>query len=192
MTRHSLFTRLFLVMLASLLAGKAASGTLYQEDKYHALISDRRAEAVGDKITIVVKENTTAISGANTNTERSVGLTGALNQDVGVGLSFDSKNAGTGQTQRSDQLTTNITATVVARDDNGDMIIRGSKQIAVNNERQDFSIEGRVRSQDLAADNTVQSNKLADVKIVFTGDGDISAKQHPGLITRVLDWLGLP
>ena len=184
--------RLLLVAVAILSPFKAQAGSLYEEDKYHALISDRRAEAVGDKITIVVKENTTALSSANTNTERSVGLTGALNQDVGVGLSFDSKNGGTGQTQRTDQLTTYITATVVARDDNGDMIIRGRKQISVNNERQDFSIEGRVRSQDLAADNSVQSNKLADVKIVFTGDGDISAKQHPGLVTRVLDWLGLP
>ena len=60
---------------------------------------------------------------------------------------------------------------------------------ARNNEVQTLYIEGRARPQDIGANNSILSNRLADAKISYTGDGLLADKQRPGVLTRFLSWL---
>ena len=63
--------------------------------------------------------------------------------------------------------------------------------LEVQDEQQRIRLEGRVRSQDIGENNSVVSNRIAEARIQYVGDGPLAAGQKVGLITRVLTWLGL-
>ena len=80
---------------------------------------------------------------------------------------------------------------VVGIEPNGDLRIAGDQLLEVNDEKQMISLEGKVRPEDVSENNSVVSNRIADAKIHYVGDGVLADGQKPGLITRVLTWLGL-
>ena len=61
----------------------------------------------------------------------------------------------------------------------------------VNTERQQITVAGRIRQQDISDTNTVPSTRLADAKISYVGKGDLSDKQRPGWWHQLLTWFGL-
>jgi flagellar L-ring protein precursor FlgH len=63
--------------------------------------------------------------------------------------------------------------------------------LLVNDEKQEIKLVGKVRPIDILDNNTVPSNRLADARISYIGDGVLSEKQHPGLLTHILSWLGI-
>ncbi|HWI12293.1 MAG TPA: flagellar basal body L-ring protein FlgH, partial [Burkholderiaceae bacterium] len=99
--------------------------------------------------------------------------------------------SGVARTQRAGKLLAQLTVTVVAIDPNGDLRIAGEQLLEVNDEKQMIRLEGKVRSEDIGDNNSVVSNRIADAKIHYVGDGVLADGQKPGLITRILTWLGL-
>jgi flagellar L-ring protein precursor FlgH len=108
-----------------------------------------------------------------------------------VGADFRGSSAfdGGGVERRSGQVLGRISATVEAVLPNGELFIRGEQVISLNNESQIIYAEGRVRKEDISTDNTVLSTRLADSNIRFQGDGLLSRKERPGIISRALEWL---
>ncbi len=96
---------------------------------------------------------------------------------------------GDGQTQRRSTMTGTLTCRVVEALPGDVFRVQGRRQILVNHELQLVTVEGLVRRQDIAIDNTVSSTQLAEVKLTFDGIGVIDDKQRPPLIGRVLDWV---
>jgi len=72
---------------------------------------------------------------------------------------------------------------------NGELRVSGQQMLEVNNEKQHIRLEGRVRPYDVSG-NSVLSTRLADAKISYLGDGDLSDRQRPGWWMRLLTWLG--
>ncbi|MDH5730105.1 MAG: flagellar basal body L-ring protein FlgH, partial [Gammaproteobacteria bacterium] len=72
---------------------------------------------------------------------------------------------------------------------NGELIVEGEQYIDFNNDTQKISVYGRVRPQDIASDNTILSSRMADAEIEFSGEGLISSRGKPGIITRIFNWL---
>ncbi len=70
---------------------------------------------------------------------------------------------------------------------NGNLVLRGSQEILVNNEKQYITIQGVVRPVDIGTDNTVLSTYIADARIDYTGEGDLSRKQREGWLSRFID-----
>jgi flagellar L-ring protein precursor FlgH len=68
-------------------------------------------------------------------------------------------------------------------------MIQGKQHIALNNESQVITVEGRVRPQDIDTNNAVLSTRIADAKIEFIGHGLLSSRQQPGVISRIFNWL---
>ena len=64
---------------------------------------------------------------------------------------------------------------------NGNLLIRGSRQVQVNNENQFIRVEGLVRPEDISSNNIVLSTFMAEAKIELTGQGVVSDKQQSGL-----------
>lgn len=189
--------RYLVISLCLGLVGLAQAESLYSSATFKPLIMDKRAYRVGDTLTVLVSENASAITSADTDLDRtsdvSVGVATNISSQTHAGeLTFGNNTTGKGKTARSGRLQAQITVSVIQVEPNGDLQVTGSKEIEVNREQQIFRINGRVRRADVGTDNTVASSRLADVKILFSGTGDISDKQRPGLISRVLDWLGLP
>ena len=83
-------------------------------------------------------------------------------------------------------LTVNVTAVLP----NGDLAIAGEQMLTVNDEKHKVKLSGRVRPQDVSGENAVLSTRIADARIDYVGDGDLTERQRRGWWRKVIDWLG--
>nr|WP_235020940.1 flagellar basal body L-ring protein FlgH [Caballeronia telluris] len=173
----------------------ASAANLFDADAWQSLTADRRASKTGDIITILVYENSSASNSADTSTNTSFALNGKVSTlyagnnmaQIGAGDNYGGK----GKIERTGRLLAQISATVVDVLPNGDLIVAGNQNIDVNGEITKIHLKGRVRPVDIAQNNAVQSNRLADAQIEYAGEGFITDRSRPGLIPRFLAWLGL-
>ena len=70
---------------------------------------------------------------------------------------------------------------------NGDLFLEGTKVVLINNEEYHLYVSGLVRPTDISPDNSVQSTRIADAQIEFTGRGDLADQQRKGWMIRLLD-----
>lgn len=172
----------------------AEAESLYNAERYRSLVSDRRALQKGDPLTVLIYETSSAQASAGTTTDRSTGISlsvkGNSNTQSG-GLDASTQFDGSGRIQRSGKLLAQLTVRVLDMEPNGLLVVGGDQNILINGEKQEIKIKGRIRSSDIGENNTVPSTKLADAEISYIGDGILGDHQRPGLISRILVWLGL-
>ena len=184
---------------------RRAEGSLWNESA-GTLFTYRRAALVGDLITVMVKEQANASRDAGTALSRSGeaslgisafgGLMAALKKaypsvDPAKLLSAASKNdfSGKGQTSRSGKIEATITVRIKKLLPNGDFYIEGSKALLVNDEESHLYVSGVIRPSDVQADNSVLSDRVADMQVEYTGRGPVADKQKPGWFSRLMDWV---
>lgn len=168
-------------------------GSLYSEAQFQPLTSDRRLHKAGDLVTVIIFENASASSTADTGAHRdaSAGLNIAkplTTKDFGLSTSNDF--TGGGRTQRSGKVLGQLTVSVREVAPNGDLLVAGEQMLDVNGERQFIRLEGRVRPRDISELNTVLSSRVADARISFSGDGVVGERQRPGWWHQVLTFVG--
>jgi flagellar L-ring protein FlgH len=157
--------------------------SLYSESSFQSLTSDRRLHKVGDLVSVIIFENSSASSTADTgaNRDSAVGLTvSSPGSTKSAGIATHSDFAGGGRTQRAGRVLAQLTVTVRELAANGDLIVAGEQILEINGERQVIRLEGRVRPRDVTELNTVLSTRVADAKISFAGDGVVGDRQRPG------------
>jgi flagellar L-ring protein precursor FlgH len=93
---------------------------------------------------------------------------------------------GDGKTNRKASLTATISAMVIEVLPSGILRIEGEKIIAVNNEEQTMVISGLVRPRDVTSENSIDSSKLANLRIDYYGKGVIGEAQYGGWLGRML------
>jgi flagellar L-ring protein FlgH len=184
---------------------RPSTGSIYSE-AVAGYLEDTRAVRVGDIVHVTIDEHADAKGGAKTalshesSREDSIkgffGLLPALQKavpelDPDQLISFLSKSTfeGDGQTSRAGELKGSIAVRVKRELPNGDLYIEGTKVVMINNEEYHLYISGVIRPSDIEMDNSVQSTRLADAEVEFTGRGDIATTVNRGWITRLLDWL---
>lgn len=171
---------------------KRPNGSLWNSGG-RALTEDFRARRVGDLLTIIVQENTTASSSATTKSDKSdtanfAGGTGFLRRFLkDFGASAAASSSGSGATTRSGSLTARLTVMVKEVLANGNLVVEGMQTITVNKETQKVLITGTVRPQDIAQDNSVLSPQLANASIHYDGKGTVGDKQRKGILGRIFD-----
>ena len=72
---------------------------------------------------------------------------------------------------------------------NGNLIIQGTRAVAVNHEEQYITITGVIRPEDVNRDNVVLSTQVADANISIGGTGVVADKQRSGWGTWIFDFL---
>jgi flagellar L-ring protein precursor FlgH len=173
----------------------APAADLYKPGNFPALVADRHADRVGDSLTIVINENSTATNSAQKNSSRATNVGGqitagsSLNQSLQLGLngSYD----GSGQTGRADKMIAQISVVVDQVLPNGDLHVTGDQSLSINGDRTRIKLKGRVRIADISTTNSVNSNNLADAVIDYDGKGFVASSTKPGVVTRIFNWLGL-
>lgn len=168
--------------------------SLYREQDFRPLVGDRKAFRPGDSLTILVLENASATASANTTTEKKgeLGMSAKTPMyDKNAAINLSDEFTGGGKIQRSGKLLAQITVTVQSIEPNGELNVQGEQLVEVNSEKQSIKLEGRVRPSDISETNTVPSSRLANARISYIGDGILGEKQRPGVLTRILSWLGL-
>lgn len=186
------------LLAVSLLGASVAANaeSLYQEGTFRPLTADNKAFRVGDSLTIQVFENSSATSSANTGTRRANDISGSVthtgNRVVGqLGIGVTGDFDGGGRTQRANRLLATLTVTVQEVLPNNELRVAGEQLLTVNEELQKVNLEGRVRPQDISDGNVVLSTRLADARITYVGEGDVSERTRRSVWRRVFDWLGL-
>jgi len=190
--RHFVYTAVLVTLLA---ACSAAADSLWPLNSTSSLFADAKAKKVGDLITVLIVETTTATQNASTDYskdfshENAAGVGKLLKLIPELGYSVEQQGKSSGETTMSNNLATKLTATVTKVLENGNLVIEGHRSIVTNGEKQDAKLTATVRPLDVSASNTVPSTSLADVKVECTGKGAIGDRQKEGFISKLLKWL---
>lgn len=183
-----------LVAPASAAPRPRSRGSLYSDAQFQSLTADRRRFDVGEVLTIMVYEDATATSSADTGTNRdtSVGMGITLpNWNKGAAATANNDFNGTGRTQRAGRLLAQITVLVREVLPNGDLMVGGEQLLEINGEKQTIRAEGRVRPRDITENNVVLSTRLAEAKLAFVGDGVLGDMQRPRWWQKLLGLFGI-
>lgn len=173
----------------------AAAADLFNPNTQASLVSDRRAAHAGDLVTVLITENSSASDSANSTAAKNFGLGGlfssAKGNQEGGNASVNNNFAGQGRVERTGRVLAQISVVVQNVLPNGDLVVAGHQAIDINGEKTNIRVTGRVRPIDIADNNTVPSTRLADATIGYEGQGYMTDNTKPGLIPRVLNWIGL-
>ena len=155
-------------------------------------LSDRRDFHLGDIVTILVDEYTlTSLDkqvNASDSRRRSLGFgmsTPSGNKDFDITSNNDAESQNHGLDARTNRLTTEMSARVVAIAPNGLMQLKGTKGILVEQSKVHLMLTGWVRVQDVSPQNIVQSFRMADADLDYEAEGPLG-KAKSGIIGRLL------
>jgi flagellar L-ring protein precursor FlgH len=162
-----------------------------------SLFSDQKAFKVGDVLTIIVVEVSSAESKAERDASRSGNINGSVSgsgalgfiPETGFSIGTGNEFKGQGSTSTRGTVKAKLSARIVKVDSTGNLVIEGKRIVNVNGDAQIIKIKGVVRPSDVNWDNTVYSYNIADAEIELTGKGMIYRNQSPSWITRLLHWL---
>lgn len=170
-----------------------ANGAIFQASNgFVAFHEGPRARRIGDLLTILLVERTTAQKAVESSSGRdgSLGLTGPSTGPLSLFNPTDARASGTqafdgqGQAAQSNSLFGDISVTVAEVYPNGTMLVRGQKLITLNRGEEWVQIQGIVRVADIDLDNRVLSSRVADARITYTGRGDLQRQSRPGWLQR--------
>ncbi|MGM0692353.1 MAG: flagellar basal body L-ring protein FlgH [Pseudomonadota bacterium] len=171
-----------------------ANGSIYQAERgYRPLFEDRRPTMVGDILTIVLDEEVSASKNSESNADRSGAASLDLEQlpdaldtlaEFGFDIEGQSDFSGGGGSQANNSFTGTITVSVLQVLNNGNLRVRGEKQIAINQGTEFIRFSGIVDPRTITGQGAVPSTQVADARIEYVGDGYISEAQHMGWLQR--------
>jgi|SRR5580704_10900468 flagellar L-ring protein precursor FlgH len=162
---------------------------------------DVRASQTYDLVTILVTENSSAVSTGTTKTQRQSSVAasvasgllpkGSVNALSNLATTANNQQLnGQGTTTRGTTLSATVTAEVTAVLPNGNLVVQGVKEIMVNSEKQIITVRGIIRPDDLSPLNSVTSDRVARMEILVNGKGVVNdAVKRPFILYRLL--LGL-
>ena len=175
-----------------------ATGAIYVGRQSDSWFGKGRNFQVGDVITVLLNESTQAarsqvgsVTRNSTNDMLTPGLAVLGNKLGGVmkGTDFsktDISNKGTGTADQTASLNGSIAVAVVEVMPNGNLVLRGEKQLALTEGSEVIQVAGIIRPEDVAPNNTVQSRRLANAQIAYRGSGDLANATRAGWGTSAL------
>jgi flagellar L-ring protein FlgH len=166
---------------------------------------DPRASHVGDIITIDISiadaaKISDSTSRTRTNSEDAnltnfFGLESKLQSVLGadpanlVKMGSDSSNVGAGAVDRSETINLTLAGIVTQVLPNGNLVVSGHQQVRVNFELRDLQIGGIVRTEDITSNNTVNLSQIAEARVSYGGQGQITDMQQPRYGSQLYDVL---
>ena len=167
--------------------------SLYSDVTYRPLFEDRRARSVGDVLTILISESNTASKKSSTDATRKSSLDAAVPTITGApltglaGLSVSGSSeysfAGSGDAAMTNAFSASMNVTVVEVFPNGNLLVSGEKQVAINQGNEFVRFSGVV-SPIYIVGNSVKSSQVADAKLEFKQDGALNSSQTHGWLSR--------
>lgn len=165
---------------------------------------DQRAHKVGDILTIMVTIDDSAKISNSTGRQRASASEGSVGGVLGsifggnvpladveangtLSTSGSLSDSGSGTVNRKESLETQVAAVVVQVLPNGNLVIEGRSEVRVNFEVRELIVAGIVRPEDIGADNTIASTKIAEARISYGGRGQITQMQQPRYGQQIAD-----
>ena len=170
-----------------------------------AFFRDQRAARIGDILTVLINVADSAKVNNSTKRSRSNSESAGVNNLFGyesylgkvfpdavdntslADLSSDGSSAGEGSVDRKETIDLTVAAVVTQVLPNGNLVIAGRQQVRVNYEVRDLLVSGIVRPEDISDTNTVQHTQIAEARISYGGEGQISDMQQPRYGQQLFD-----
>ena len=184
----------------------AEAASLWQGGS-RAFFKDQRAAQVGDIVTVLVNTTDTAdVENASTETRQGsetmgvpnmFGLEAALprllskavNASSLVSASSAGSAGGTGVIKRNETVTLRLAGVITQVLPNGNLVVAARQEMRVNSELRELLVSGVIRPQDIASDNTVPHDRMAEARISYGGRGQLTDVQTPRYGQAALDLL---
>ncbi len=195
------FTAAIAVIALSQLPATAQS--LWHDESARPMLADKRACAVGDILTVLVQENSTATKKNTTSTSKNSaqdasvstflygagsGATALLSRGGQMpALKYSSKNSfdGGGSIDNSQALVASVAVKVIDVLPNRCLVIEGQRETSFSGEKESATLHGIVRPEDILANNTIYSYNIADAKVEILSKGVITDNQRRGWFSYV-------
>jgi flagellar L-ring protein precursor FlgH len=200
-----IFPPKIVLALALTLPAAALSQSLWHDDVSSVMFADKRATKVGDIITIIVSETSTASKNNETKTEKQSSLSAAITSFLypssasslltkkgslpAMAYNSDVKHDGAGSINNSETVVAKIAVRIVDVLPNRNLVLEGRRETAFSGEKQTIVLRGVVRQDDVNPDDTVFSYNVADATIQMIGKGTVTDTQRKGWFTRIWDKL---
>lgn len=173
----------------------AASGAIYSVSSHRALFEDRRARMVGDILTINITENTSANKAGSSASSKSGSVDSSVPIPLGlpyefmkeaISISADSSldNDDSATENASNNFNGNITVTVVEVLANGNLLVSGEKQIALDKGTEFVRFSGVVNPDNITIGNVVSSTKVADARVEYRTNTKLDVAQIASIFAR--------
>lgn len=191
--------------LAAGAAGAAPNGSLWPINTAteRGMIADRKASRAGDILTVVVSESAMAQSSQSKKSARDAKLNDAIQQFFfansgalkhngglpGLSLGGSSSYSGGGDVSNSQSLSARAAVTVSDVLPNGNLVIQGVRIVSFSGETQYVVLHGLVRADDVERDNTVSSTNIADARVEFYSEGQLTDAQKRGWFSKLYEKL---
>jgi flagellar L-ring protein FlgH len=179
--------------------------SLWHDEVSRPMFADKRATSVGDIITIVVSETSSASKNNQTKTEKNSSLSAAIasflyspgasgfltkkGQLPAIQYNSDIKHDGGGSINNTETVVAKIAVRIVDVLPNHNLVVEGRRETAFSGEKQTIVLRGTVRQDDVTSLNTVFSYNVADATIQIIGKGAVTDTQRKGWFTRIWDKL---
>jgi len=172
----------------------AANGAIFQAAAYRPLFEDRRARLVGDILTIAINEKTSATKSGGNSASKTNGATVAIPTVTGLpfktlqgtalnassSLKYDEKGDGSA----SNNFNGMIGVTVVEVLANGNLVVSGEKQVALDKGAEFIRFSGVVNPDTIAQGNVVSSTQVADARVEYRTNSRIDQAEAFNWLAR--------
>jgi len=167
------------------------NGSLFQQ-RGISLFEDPKPYRIGDILTIILQESTSASKSAETSTIKEDSIVIPNPTVFGSSPTFNGANlmemsieperefSGEADSTQSNSLTGEITVTVIDILPNDNLVVQGEKWFTLNQGKEYIRIAGVVRPLDVQSNNTILSSKLADAQIAYSGEGFLADANNQG------------
>jgi flagellar L-ring protein precursor FlgH len=181
-------------------------GSIYQAARDVRLFEDVKARRIGDVLTVVLQEKTSASKSAKTSADKNQETTVAnptffgaspqfnlpglipldSNRDNNLQQNLSAERAfeGEADSSQSNSLTGEITVTIADVLPNGNLVVRGEKWLTLNQGEEFIQISGLVRPQDVGTNNRILSTQIGDARITYSGKGALAESNRMGWLAR--------
>ncbi|WP_371867854.1 flagellar basal body L-ring protein FlgH [Pseudoduganella rivuli] len=166
------------------------NGAIFQQQSYRPHFEDRRARHVGDVLNLVITEKTAAVKAGATSGSKSGSMAFAVpgplvgNLGANVSTSGSSKFADADNQSASNTFTGNMGVTVVEVLPNGNLIVAGEKQIAMNKGTEFIRFSGMVNPDSITTGNSVLSTAVADARVEYRTNSKIDRAEMNSMVSR--------
>ncbi len=185
------------------LASRAEATSLFERRKKDSLITDSKARAVGDLLTIIIKESSSAKQDTSVERKKESSTDASIKtffypsdkhlvkdgQKPAFKWSSKRESSGEGKSDSAAEIETKVTARVIDVQPNGNLLIEATREIEIGGSTLKIVLTGLVRPDDISADNTVESTYIADAKITY--EGPMMEVMRRGLLERLMDFFNI-
>jgi flagellar L-ring protein precursor FlgH len=146
--------------------------------------------------TAALQNKTSAVrsSSENMGTPDLLGLQASIPKIFGgtaagslVSTTSADNNTGTAAITRNETVTLRLAGVVTQVLANGNLVVVARQEMRVNSELRELTVSGVIRPEDIASDNTITHDRMAEARISYGGRGELTYVQSPPYGQQILD-----